>query len=231
MELIRRAKLRWKDSQGTIMIKKCFIYGAGGHAKVIIDCIRSMKGEIAFVCDGNLLRKEETFMEYPLYKCETIEELIPLTRGLEAIVAIGDNQVRTKIFQNLSKNDVSFLVVRHSRSWIGSGVIIKPGTAIMPNVVVNAQATIGQNCIINTAAVIEHDCQIGDHVHVAPTAVLCGGASVGEGTLIGVGAKILPGVKIGKQAIVGAGAAVTENVPDYAVVAGIPARLVDKGRG
>jgi acetyltransferase-like isoleucine patch superfamily enzyme len=39
-------------------------------------------------------------------------------------------------------------------------------------------------------------------------------------------ATILPGVEIGAQAIVGAGAVVTSNVPEYAVVAGVPARIL-----
>jgi acetyltransferase-like isoleucine patch superfamily enzyme len=43
---------------------------------------------------------------------------------------------------------------------------------------------------------------------------------------IGVGAAILPGVTIGKGAQVGAGAVVTHDVPDYAVAAGVPARVM-----
>jgi acetyltransferase-like isoleucine patch superfamily enzyme len=46
------------------------------------------------------------------------------------------------------------------------------------------------------------------------------------GADIGMNASILPGVEIGTQAIVGAGAVVTSNVPEYAVVAGVPARIL-----
>jgi acetyltransferase-like isoleucine patch superfamily enzyme len=46
------------------------------------------------------------------------------------------------------------------------------------------------------------------------------------GASIGSNATILPGVTIGKKAIVGAGAVVTEDVPDYAIVVGVPARIV-----
>ena len=49
---------------------------------------------------------------------------------------------------------------------------------------------------------------------------------IGFGADIGMNASILPGVRIGQQAVVGAGAVVTQDVPDYAVVAGVPARVL-----
>jgi len=49
---------------------------------------------------------------------------------------------------------------------------------------------------------------------------------VGYGSDIGTNATLLPGIRIGANAIVGAGAVVTEDVPDYGVVAGVPARIL-----
>lgn len=49
---------------------------------------------------------------------------------------------------------------------------------------------------------------------------------VGDGCDIGVGAIVLPGVRIGRGAQVGAGAVVTRDVPEFAVVAGNPARVL-----
>ena len=49
---------------------------------------------------------------------------------------------------------------------------------------------------------------------------------VRRGAWIGAGATVLPGVTVGAHAIVAAGAVVTKDVPDYAVVAGVPARIV-----
>jgi acetyltransferase-like isoleucine patch superfamily enzyme len=43
---------------------------------------------------------------------------------------------------------------------------------------------------------------------------------------IGVGAVLLPGVTVGKGSIVGAGAVITNDVPPFAIVAGVPARFV-----
>ncbi len=50
--------------------------------------------------------------------------------------------------------------------------------------------------------------------------------AIGDGADIGVGAVLLPGVVVGTGAQVGAGAVVAENVPDFAVVAGVPARVI-----
>jgi acetyltransferase-like isoleucine patch superfamily enzyme len=50
--------------------------------------------------------------------------------------------------------------------------------------------------------------------------------TVGYGADVGMNASILPGVHIGAHSIVGAGAVVTEDVPDYAIVAGVPARIL-----
>ena len=54
---------------------------------------------------------------------------------------------------------------------------------------------------------------------------------IGQGTWIASGAIILGGVKIGNHAIVAAGSVVTKDIPDHAVAAGIPAKVVGDTRG
>jgi acetyltransferase-like isoleucine patch superfamily enzyme len=53
---------------------------------------------------------------------------------------------------------------------------------------------------------------------------------IGYGADIGVNAAILPGVRVGAHAIIGAGAVVTQDVPDYAIAAGVPARVLRSRR-
>ncbi len=52
-----------------------------------------------------------------------------------------------------------------------------------------------------------------------------------SGCWIGIGAVILPGVRIGKNAVVAANAVVVHDVPDYAVVGGVPAKVIKMMRG
>jgi acetyltransferase-like isoleucine patch superfamily enzyme len=51
------------------------------------------------------------------------------------------------------------------------------------------------------------------------------GPNIARGAAIGLGANLLPGVRIGVGAVVGAGAVVTKDVPDGALVMGVPARI------
>jgi acetyltransferase-like isoleucine patch superfamily enzyme len=49
---------------------------------------------------------------------------------------------------------------------------------------------------------------------------------IGAGTWLGTGAVILPGAAIGRNVVVAAGAVVRGKVPDYAVVGGVPAKVI-----
>jgi len=60
---------------------------------------------------------------------------------------------------------------------------------------------------------------IATELNIAPVVI-------GYGSDIGTNATILPGVHVGAHCIVGAGAVVTRNVPEYSVVAGVPARVI-----
>lgn len=60
---------------------------------------------------------------------------------------------------------------------------------------------------------------IATELNIAPVVI-------GYGSDIGTNATILPGVRVGPHCIVGAGAVVTQNVPEYSVVAGVPARVI-----
>ena len=51
---------------------------------------------------------------------------------------------------------------------------------------------------------------------------------VHEGTHIGAGATILPNISIGKWCVIGAGAVITQNLPDYSLVVGVPGKVIRK---
>lgn len=74
---------------------------------------------------------------------------------------------------------------------------------------------IGRNCTMLPGVVFGNKSETPDNTPV-----------VGDNCYFGLGAKILGGVKIGNNVIVGANAVVTKNIPDNAVVGGIPAKIL-----
>lgn len=101
-------------------------------------------------------------------------------------------------------------------SVINIGAVIGDGTMVDMNAVVGARGTIGKNCHIGAGAVVA-----GVLEPPSKTPVI-----IEDGVLIGANAVILEGVRVGKNAVVAAGAIVTEDVPEEAVVAGSPARVI-----
>lgn len=207
---------------------KLVVFGAGGHAKVVIDIIEQQADyEIAGLLDDDPRHRGSRFFGYPVLG--TRADLPALfSAGLHhAIVTIGDNASRAAVAALLHRDGWQFASAVHPRASVGRGVKIGPGSVVMAGCVVNADACIGAQVIVNTGATVDHDCRIEDAVHIAPGCHLCGGVSVGQGSLLGAGSTVTPGVRIGSRVIVRAGSTVLRDVADEARVSGVPARPLD----
>ena len=198
-----------------------YIFGASGHAKVVIDILLENKMPITAIVDDN--PKTEMLLNIPVVSTSKFESV----DGVYFIIAIGNNEIRKKI---VTKNTFTYLNVIHKNASISKFANLGNGIVVMPNSIVNADATIGNHCIINSNAVVEHDCVLEDYVHISPSASLAGNVFVGEGTQIGIGAAVIQGITIGKWATIGAGAVIIQNVPDYAIVVGNPGKIIKYNR-
>ncbi|MDI6791428.1 MAG: NeuD/PglB/VioB family sugar acetyltransferase [bacterium] len=203
------------------------IYGASGHARVIIDILeKSGPYRIA-----GLLDDDNTLWGRQIYGYEVLgggDMLVKLSLAgvKKGIVAVGENKIRCQLARKMVELRFDLIKAIHPSAQIARGVMIKAGSAIMAGVVINADSILGENVIINTAATIDHDNRIADGVHICPGAHLAGGVSVGRFSRIGIGAAVIQGIMIGEDVIIGANAAVIRNIPDYAVAVGVPARVI-----
>jgi sugar O-acyltransferase (sialic acid O-acetyltransferase NeuD family) len=204
--------------------------GAGGHAKVVIEILQ-LDGsyEMVGLLDPNIELRGRSVLEVPVLGDDT--QLQPLyQQGIRhafiGVGSVGDTTSRQRLYHLASTHGMQLVNAIHPSAVIAPSAIIGQGVTIMPNAVVHTCATLGANVVVNTAAVVEHDCVIGDHVHIASGACLASTVQVGEGAHIGLGAAIRQCQRIGRHAIVAAGAVVVNDVPDHAVVAGVPARII-----
>lgn len=191
-------------------------YGASGHGKVVIDAWIASGGTVTAIVDDN-----ESITQLGAFN---VSGKYNETRFKKTalIISIGDNGVRKMIVGRLKAR---YGKVVHPSAVISSSVKVNEGSVVMAAAVINASSIVGKHAIVNTASVVDHDCQIEDFAHISPNATLCGGVVVGEGTHIGAGATVIPNIRIGKWAMIGAGCVVIEDVPDYALVVGVPGKI------
>lgn len=190
-----------------------YLYGASGHAKVIVDILESNHIPIEGLYDDNVLLHE--LLGYTVLRPKNIKG--PL------IVSVGDNKIRRDIVSSLQ---INYGIGIHLSAILSERSVVEEGSVVMQGAIIQSCVKIGKHCIVNTGASVDHDCQVDDFVHISPHATLCGNVVVGEGSWIGAGATVLPGVKIGKWSIVGAGSVVSKNIPDYVLAAGNRCKIV-----
>lgn len=194
-----------------------YLYGASGHAKVVIEIIEMLGISIDAIYDDNPSIKE--LLGYKVKGRLISEKTYP---NGQFILSIGNNKIREEIS---TKFNLNYGLLLHPKSCVSKRAKIDVGTVIMGNAIVNSDTIIGKHVIINTSASIDHDCIIEDYVHISPNSTLSGGVYVGEGTHIGSGAVVVPNISIGKWATIGAGAVIIRDVPDFAVVVGNPGKI------
>ncbi len=210
--------------------KSVLIIGAGGHAKVLVDSLRTKNISILGMLDVNpdLIGKEVLGIRVLGSEDNILKNYSPADVDLvNGMGSTGIPDQRKKIFLKFKELGYCFLNITHLTAYVGDDVIFGQGAQLMAGSIIQPGGRMGENVILNTRAAIDHDCYIGDHVHLAPGVICCGGVTIGHETHIGSGAVILQGITIGDNCIIAAGAVVTRNVHAATKVAGVPAKIME----
>jgi|GEM_PF-1495481 len=207
-----------KEVPSLSTIRRVAIIGAGKYSKVVAEILTLQGYTIVGYFDDNLKGKDI------IGPVKLLTEAISQIDG--AIISIGNSGVRAKFFSFLQSLGVTIINAIHPRAVlsssanIGFGVVVEAGSVIGPETIVEDGVLITQNVSVS------HNCFIGKFSHLSPGSSLGGEVYIGEHTLVGVGSSISPFVTVGKHVIIAPGSAVWEDIEDFTVVEGVPAKGV-----
>ncbi len=198
--------------------------GAGGlAAQLFEDLLKMNVSDVVFWSETETANK---FIKEKFKIISTDEEVRHYfeTVSKSYVLCVGDIKTRKKVNQRFIELGGSLV------TFITPFCILSPfiepighGSMILNSVEMEPAVSIGEQCLLNKKSYYGHGCKVSSYCEIGPTAIISAEAEIGEGCLIGIGAIILPRVKIGNNVIVAAGSVVTKNIPDNAVVAGVPA--------
>lgn len=202
------------------MNKPVIVLGAGGHASVLVDMLRSQGVvPLALVAPATGVSRA-VLVDIPLWHDET-QILTHRPDEVELINGIGSlpgSSLRAELFARYRALGYRFARVISEKAMVSDYAVLEDGVQIMAGAIIQAGARIGANSIINTGAIVDHDGHLGSDNHVAPGAVLSGGVVTGERVHIGTGAAVIQNIKIGSHTVVGAGATVVKDLANNQVL-------------
>ncbi len=184
------------------------IYGAGGHAKAVMEMTRSLGAfRIVGIVDDNAELTGSSVLGFPILGSR---EILPRLYGQG--IRMAANGVGGIM------HGFAFPVLIHPRATIEASAEVFDGVQVFANAYVGSSVLLHEKCMINTGAIVSHDCEIGAYSHIAPGALLAGHAYVGERALVGMGVTTAIGINIGAGARIGNGAVLLADVPERAIV-------------
>lgn len=208
------------------MKDKIILIGGGGHCKSVIDVIeQENKFEIIGIIDIKA-KIGTSVIGYNVIGCDDdIEKLSKTCKNF--IITFGQgksNEFRKNTFAKLKSLNINLPIIKSPYSHVSKHAIIGEGTVVMHGVIVNAGATVGVNCILNTQSLIEHDAEVGSHCHISTKATLNGTVKMGNSVFAGSSCVIKDGISICDDVTIGTGATVVKDITEAGIYVGCPAK-------
>ena len=195
--------------------KPLVMLGAGGHAKVLLSILQQQRADVVAVCapqpPASPLFQQLRYLAHDDDVLQFSPQQIML---VNAVGALPGQTVRRKLYERFSALGYQFACVIASSAVIADSATLAEGVQVLPGAIINADAQVDANVLINSGAIVEHDCILHAHSIISPGAVLCGGVSLGENCYIGAGATVIQGIQLGNNTLAGAGSTVVRNLLD-----------------
>jgi len=206
---------------------KIAIVGIGNYSDIYFQMLSDVSEYdlIGFIVDEEYRNGVVRHINLPII-CDTrsTDELKRLE--VEGIFCpIGNNKRRFEILSYYSNNGFCTPKYISKYAYLGDDCAIGEGVYIMPGANIMGKCKIAQFSIISQGVNIAHHTEIDEGVFCAMGANIGGCIKIGAMSFVGMGATVVTKAKkVGKEVTVGAGAVVINEVEDYRVVAGVPAK-------
>ena len=189
------------------MSEPLLLIGCGGHARSLIDVVESSGRWHVLGLVGLPDQVGEDMLGYPVLGSD--QDLPSLRQqcnhALLAIGQIGLSTQRKRLAAELERLEFALPVVISGRAHVSRHAQLGSGTSVGHGVIVNAGASVGDYCILNSNALIEHDAVIGHYCHICTGALVNGGTRIGIDSFIGSGAVLREGLNLPPQTVISAG--------------------------
>jgi len=205
--------------------QKVVLIGGGGHCRACIDVIEATEQYTILGVLDDHLAIASSILDYTIIGTDA-EISRYHSEGCMFLITVGQiksSKIRGAIFNLLKENEGKLITPISPKAYVSKYAEIGYGTIVMHGATVNANASIGNNCILNTGCNIEHDVSIGSNTHISTSAMVNGGCEIGNYVFIGSNATISNHVKISDNSIIGAGAVVINDIVEPGIYVGNPA--------
>ena len=207
---------------------KSVIIGAGTYGEVYLAYLQEASIEVVGFLDDNISLQGLTINGVPVLGTISLLETLKDSCDVEAVYCpIGNNKLRVKFLKYAKQlgykipNYIHPSVNISPNVIIGEGVYILLGSSVMPYTTIKDYVMISMNVglahhsILDEGVFLSTGCNFGASIHAKKYAYC------------GISSTIMTGVKeLGENSLIGAGAVVIKDVPDNAVVAGVPAKII-----
>lgn len=181
------------------------LVGAGGHARAIVEALRSNGHRIVAYVDP----VQSTWLDATWFRTDLPA---PGETGADTcVMGVGGMtaaslETRLDLMKQYATAGYSMPAAIHPAAFISADTVIGDGSIILARAVIQPAVELEAGVIVNTGAIVEHDSTVESGAHVGPGAIILGGCTVGHCAMIGAGATILPGASVPAGELVKAGA-------------------------
>ncbi|MCF7920341.1 MAG: hypothetical protein K9N06_10570 [Candidatus Cloacimonetes bacterium] len=215
------------------MYEKIVIIGGEGNGSVIADAITDGYNRCCHTAQifgflNDRIAKGDSIGNYPVLGAlaDLPEFLAAGCHFIYTIYRIDGQEERIRLFRSLNIPHDRLFTFIHPLAYIAPSVKIGPGSVIMPQVSVSADAVIGECCLLMVNSTVGHNTIISDYCHLAAQSCLSSHVMLEEGVHIGLNATVRENLVLKKYSTLGMGSVLLHDLDEKEIRVGNPAKYL-----